>query len=164
MRQSVRFVLSGLILLAIGPALAEESRPIWQIPLSGLVNSLERPLFMRSRRRSIPPPSLARSDLPSTADAEPGLVMLGIMLGPDGLALAVVQDEKSRTTKRLHVGEVYDGWELVAIEQRQVTLQRAGRRVAVRMPAPLLNAERPAGAPSPSTSSPMPFLPRPAAP
>gem|GEM_PF-4820672 len=59
--------------------------------------------------------------------------MIGFMLGPDGLALAVVREAATQTIKRLHLGETSNGWEIVAIEKREITLRQNQRSVSIRM-------------------------------
>ena len=123
------------VLTFVQIACAQDLPPIWQMPFESLSNSLERPLFSRTRR---PPPQVRRANGESDSSKgdgldSPSLDMIGFMIGPDGLALAVVRDSVSQAIKRLHIGEAVNGWEIVTIERRELTLRQKERTISVRM-------------------------------
>ena len=146
---------------------AQDATPIWKMPFEALSNSQERPLFSRTRR---PPPQVKRTSDGvgpggETGQKGPGLDMIGFMIGPDGLAIAVMRETSSQTIKRMRIGDPANGWELVGIERREVTFRQNDSTISVKMlgrlPDKVDNVSgnaRPAAQPSGS----VPFLPMPA--
>ncbi len=163
--RSALFCAFSLSVLAV--AEAQDATPIWKLPFGALSNSVERPLFSRTRR---PPPQIRRAASESdigrgSGQDNPGLEMVGFMFGPDGLALAVVRESASQNIKRLHIGDAMNGWEIVAIERREITLRQKDRTITVRMQGRLpdkaddaSNITRPLVQPSATA----PFFPMPA--
>ena len=131
-----RSCLAAMFLIACARnADAQDAAPIWKVPFEALSNSLERPLFSRTRR---PPPQVKRATDGSGPTSEagekgPGLDMIGFMIGPDGLAIAVLRETSTQMVKRLRMGDAANGWEVVAIERREVTLRLKDSKITVRM-------------------------------
>jgi hypothetical protein len=115
-----------------------QGNPLWRIPMSSLSATRERPLFSASRRPPLPPPtppaSIAKPSPPVELE-RPRLTLQGTAIGgPRDIAL--VFDEASKDSVRLHVGEAAEGWRLRSVDRRTVTLERDSRIVVLSLPAP----------------------------
>lgn len=144
--------------VAPGPAAAEEATPLWQVPFEQLTYSRDRPLFSRTRRPppvavALPPP-VVMPVVPQPAPP-PQFSLMGILLGPDNLGVAILRDDTSQELKRLHSGESLAGWTLVDIQRRDVTLERAAQKITLRLP--VLKPEP--GAPASLATEPQPGPP-----
>lgn len=105
--------------------------PLWAIPLSVLTATQERPIFAASRR----PPQravIARIDqvrAPPQKVAAPerlSLELIGAVVGESD-AIAVFLDQTNQKIVRLRQGESHSGWELSAVQAREVTLKKVDR-------------------------------------
>jgi general secretion pathway protein N len=143
--------------------------PLWAVPLSSLTTTQERPIFSASRRpppRAVAAPVVERS-APPLRPAEPErpmLALIGAVVG-DTDAIAVLFDRTTQKIVRLRTGETHAGWQLSAIQAREVTFKKADR-------TEVLSIQRqeatPAAAPAMPVSQPVvgnvgsyaPFVPR----
>lgn len=89
---------------------------------------VDRALFSPSRRDD---PSVAGGD-PSNPDALPllGGARAAGVAGVRG-ALRVVMQSPSGAIRSLRLGQLYEGWRLIAVDSRRVIFQRAGQRVVL---------------------------------
>jgi general secretion pathway protein N len=118
-----------------------EGNPLWRIPIQSLFVTRERPLFSASRRPPTPPqappsPSRNAEAPPPLAELErPPLTLQGTAIGkPRDIAL--VLDEATNGSVRLHVGEAAEGWYLRSVDQRTMTIEKDSRIVVISLPAP----------------------------
>lgn len=121
------------------------------IDLSRLTETVDRPLFVASRRP--PPPPEAEGPRPAK-DALESVKIVGVFVSEDGKGGAIVQvDGKVR---RVLTGESIEAWTLSRIDGRQVLLTREGGETTtlhlgyapqpnVPPPAPVLAAQNPGG-------------------
>jgi hypothetical protein len=119
-----------------------EGNPLSRIPLNSLSATRERPLFSASRRPPAPPPAPSASIAKSSPPAEPErppLTLQGTAIGkPRDIAL--VLDEATKGSVRLHVGEAAEGWRLRSVDRRAVTIEKDSRIVVLSLPAPTATA------------------------
>jgi general secretion pathway protein N len=105
--------------------------PLWAVPLSALGATQARPIFSASRRppqqaviaptaEAAPPPAA-----PSEPD-RPALALIGAVVG-DSDAIAVFLDRATQKTVRLRQGDSHAGWQLSAVQAREVTFMKSGR-------------------------------------
>jgi hypothetical protein len=115
-----------------------EGNPLWRIPIQSLFVTRERPLFSASRRPPPPPPAPSAPNVESPPPAElelPPLTLQGTAIGkPRDIAL--VLDEATKVSVRLHVGEAAEGWYLRSVDRRTVRLEKDSRIVVLSLPAP----------------------------
>jgi hypothetical protein len=116
--------------------------PLWQIALSELQETRDRPLFSPSRRPPSPPTVAALSPVvklasPPTPGADhPRLILLGTVVSQSS-EIGVFVDEASHDVVRLKAGDVHDGWTLSSIVGRATFFQKEGYRAAtLALPAP----------------------------
>ncbi len=112
--------------------------PLSRIPINSLSVTRERPLFSASRRPPpppvAPPASIAESSPPADLERPP-LTLQGTAIGkPRDIAL--VFDEATKVSVKLHVGEATEGWHLRSVDHRTVTLEKDSRIVVLSLPAP----------------------------
>ena len=126
-----------------------QGNPLWRIPMGSLSATRERPLFSASRRPPAPPPapaapaSIAKSSPPPEPERPP-LTLQGTAIGkPRDIAL--VLDEASKGSVRLHVGEAAEGWRLRSVDRRAVTFEKDSRTVVLSLPAPGAAPPNPTG-------------------
>jgi general secretion pathway protein N len=106
--------------------------PLWAVPLSALTATQARPIFSASRRppqRAVVTPTAEPAVRPSPAPAQPerpALALIGAVVG-DGDAIAVFLDRATQKIVRLRQGDSHAGWQLSAIQGREVTFKKAGR-------------------------------------
>jgi hypothetical protein len=85
-----------------------------------------------------PPPSPPAPKIESPPPAElerPPLMLQGTAIGkPRDIAL--VLDEATKGSVRLHVGEATEGWCLRSVDQRTVTVEKDSRIMVLSLPAP----------------------------
>jgi general secretion pathway protein N len=118
-----------------------QGNPLWQIPINLLSVTRERPLFSASRRPPPAPPASASPPAPNDENSppaeleQPPLTLQGTVIGKSR-DIAVVLDEVAKSSVRLHVGEVAEGWHLRSVDHRTVTLEKDSRIVALSFPAP----------------------------
>jgi general secretion pathway protein N len=99
--------------------------------MDSLVATRDLPLFSPSRQ------PVKKPEVPFQAPAvalvverisPPNISLVGvIMRGDSGVGLFA--DNETKSLLRLHVGESYNGWKLVSVVGRRVTLQRKDARV-----------------------------------
>jgi len=102
--------------------------PLWEIPLSGLSVTRERPIFSPSRRP--PPPAVAAAAPPRAPPSppkpprveRPQLSLVGTIAG-DEESFGIFVDPTTKAALRLKIGEDYQGWKLRAVQGREVTLE-----------------------------------------
>ena len=115
--------------------------PLWEIPLSDLSITRERPIFSPSRR---PPPPVAMA-APTAAPApphpkapvveRPQMSLVGTVSG-DGESFGIFVDQTTKAALRLKVGEDYQGWKLRAVQGREVTLEYGQQTAILTLPQP----------------------------
>jgi hypothetical protein len=120
-----------------------DGNPLSRIPLSSLSATRERPLFSASRRPPAPaPPAAIAKSSPPAEPERPPLTLQGTAIGkPRDIAL--VLDEATKGSVRLHVGEAAEGWRLRSVDRRTVTFEKDSRTVVISLPPP---GEAPASA------------------
>lgn len=123
--------------------------PLWAVPLSVLTATQERPIFSASRRppqRAVvaPPVDQVGVTVPQKAaePERPPLTLIGAVVG-DSDAIAVFLDRTNQKIVRLRQGDTHAGWELSAVQRREVTLKKADRTEVLALQRP----DAPAGAP-----------------
>jgi general secretion pathway protein N len=104
--------------------------PLWSVPLSALSATQARPIFSSSRRPPqqavvAPTAEVAPPPAPSEPD-RPALSLIGAVVG-DSDAIAVFLDRATQKTVRLRQGDSHAGWQLSAVQAREVTFKKAGR-------------------------------------
>jgi general secretion pathway protein N len=122
------------------PPRALSPNPLWEIPLSKLSTTRERPIFSPSRR---PPPVVAAAPpaLPAPSPPKvlrvdrPQLSLVGTVSGDDE-QFGIFVDQTSRAALRLRIGEDYQGWKLRAVQGREVTLEYEQQTAILTMPQP----------------------------
>ena len=105
--------------------------PLWDIPLSLLTATQERPIFLPSRRRpaAAPPPPI------SVPPEQLPLKLLGTVVGGDkGIAICLNQSNNSV----IHVvtDEAFQGWILRSVDKREAVFEKASRRAVLTLPSP----------------------------
>ncbi|KWV43991.1 hypothetical protein AS156_24710 [Bradyrhizobium macuxiense] len=115
------------------PAKAMQSgNSLWSVPLSMLTATVARPIFSASRRPPqpavvAPPTESAIKPLPAPAVPDrPALALIGAVVGDDD-AIAVFLDQTTQKIVRLRQGDTQAGWQLSAVQGREVTFKKAGR-------------------------------------
>lgn len=117
------------------------ANPLWDIPLSALAETRDRPLFTPSRRPPAPivanvPVAAPRLPLPPpTTPEHPNLVLVGTVAS-ETEGVAVFIDQGTRSTVRLRIGEGHLGWILQSIERRAATLQKGEQIETLELPQP----------------------------
>jgi general secretion pathway protein N len=157
--------------------LAPTGNPLWSIPLSALSATRERPVFSASRRPPqaavvAPMAQVAAPVPPKAAPQRPPLALIGAVVG-EGDAIAIFLDQTSQKVIRLRQGESLAGWELSAVQPREVMLKQAERTEILALPQPDDRRRSPAatvasevenapGLPVPAAGGPFfaPFVPR----
>jgi hypothetical protein len=115
--------------------------PLWEIPLSNLSTTRERPIFSPSRRP--PPPVVAAAPPPSAPPPppkpprveRPQFSLVGTVAGEDE-SFGIFVDQTTKSALRLRIGEDYQGWILRAVQGREVTLERDQQVVVLSLPQP----------------------------
>jgi general secretion pathway protein N len=117
------------------------ANPLWAIPLTRLSGTRERPIFSPSRRP--PPPVLASEPAPAPLPAPPRkqevapppLSLVGT-IASDEESFGIFLDQSTKEALRLKVGEDYQGWKLLLIRGRQVTLEKDQQAAVLTLPPP----------------------------
>lgn len=143
------------------------ANPLWEIPLSTLTATRERPLFSPSRRPPKPfvanAPAIPQPQAPPPAIAEHSdLILIGTVTG-DGRGVAVFIDKETRGTVRLRAGEGHKGWILRSVEAKSVTLHKNNATERLALPllnvatgsTPIMSALPPAPSPPPIPAQPV---------
>jgi hypothetical protein len=111
------------------PSSAALSNPLAAQSLDELSATLDRPVFLPSRRPSKPPPpppAVVTTALPAAPPSPPNLLLLGVVIDGEG-ARAVVRTGGERKALRAQIGDDIDGWKVSQIEGRKVVLSLDGR-------------------------------------
>jgi general secretion pathway protein N len=122
------------------PARALSPNPLWEIPLSNLSSTRERPIFSPSRRPppvliAAPPAPPAPPPPPKSPRVErPQLSLVGTISGDEQFGIFV--DQTSKAALRLRIGEDYQGWKLRAVQGREVTLEYEQQTAILTLPQP----------------------------
>lgn len=115
--------------------------PLWDIPLSNLTATRERPIFSPSRR---PPPPLVATAPPPKAPPpppkpprveRPQLTLVGTIGGREE-SFAIFVDQGTKAALRLKIGDDYQGWKLRAVQGRDATLERDQQTTILTLPQP----------------------------
>ena len=115
------------------------ANPLWGIPLVQLSGTRDRPIFSPSRRRRrlaadgeqvlVRPPPRKKEIEP------PQLSLVGtIASGDEGFGIFI--DQSTKAALRLKVGEDHQGWKLVEIRGREVTMEKDERSAVLALPQP----------------------------
>ena len=113
--------------------------PLWEIPLSSLSVTRERPIFSSSRRP--PPPAAAALPMPVAPaakppqDERPPLTLVGT-IGSDAESFGIFVEQTSKAGLRLRIGDEYQGWTLRSVQRREVILERDQRTTILSLPQP----------------------------
>ena len=100
----------------------------------------EFPLFSPSRR---PPLSMPEADegpvpvmeAPRQIAAPLRWTLVGILLGEEGEAVAIVQDPGTGTVDRIRTGEMRDGWTLGEVSDRQAVFSDGRQSITLSLPS-----------------------------
>jgi general secretion pathway protein N len=123
------------------PARALSPNPLWEIPLSNLSSTRERPIFSPSRR---PPPVVTAAPLAAPASPpapksprveRPQLSLVGTVSG-DNEQFGIFIDQTTKAALRLRIGEDYQGWKLRAVQSREVRLEFEQQTAILTLPQP----------------------------
>jgi general secretion pathway protein N len=123
------------------PTRALSPNPLWEIPLSKLSTTRERPIFSPSRRPppvavAGPPAPPAPAPAPRLPRVErPQLSLVGTVSGDDE-SFGIFVDQTTKAALRLKVGEDYRGWKLRAVLGREVTLEYEQQTAILTLPQP----------------------------
>jgi general secretion pathway protein N len=123
------------------PQRTPSANPLWAIPLATLSTTRERPIFSPSRRP--PPPVVAPVAIenpppppPKPPRVErPELSLVGTIAG-DEESFGIFVDQTTKAPLRLKIGEAYQGWKLLAVQSREVTLGREQQTTILSLPPP----------------------------
>lgn len=145
-----RWMLLSLLALqlAVLPAVGQgadsglRGNPLWDIPLSALTATQDRPIFLPARRRPAAPPPAVEAPPPpppprpaTTEIKPPQLTLVGAIIGNSD-AVVIFIDNGTRETLRLRTGEGYAGWILRSAKHSEATLERGGVTVTFVIPPP----------------------------
>ncbi|CCD89632.1 putative General secretion pathway protein N, GspN [Bradyrhizobium sp. ORS 285] len=122
---------------AMTPA-ATSANPLWDVPITALSATRDRPIFSPSRR---PPPPVAAPVMvmrappppPPKEPERPNLQLVGTVIGGED-SFGIFLDPSSQTSLRVRLGSSHDGWLLRSVESRQVTLAKDADTVTLPMP------------------------------
>ncbi len=130
------------------------ANPLWEIPLSQLSGTRDRPIFSASRRAPAPAVA-ARATIakaltpPPKVPERPQLSLVGT-IASDEEGFGIFLDQATKTALRLKVGEDHRGWKLQSIRGREVTLEKDQQSAVLSLPSPSGGGEagaRPAALP-----------------
>ncbi|XUM21726.1 hypothetical protein ACRAVF_31475 [Bradyrhizobium oligotrophicum S58] len=113
------------------------ANPLWDVPISALSATRDRPIFSASRRpppvaapvmvmRAPPPP-------PPREPERPNLQLVGTVIG-DEESFGIFVDASSQASLRLRVGASHEGWVLQSLRPREASLRKAPETVTLQMP------------------------------
>jgi hypothetical protein len=124
---------------AAAPERTLSPNPLWEIPLSNLSTTRERPIFSSSRR---PPPPVVAAAPPASAPPpppkpprveRPQLSLVGTVAGGEE-SFAIFVDLTTKAAMRLRIGEDYQGWRLRSVQGREVMLERDQQTTILSLP------------------------------
>ena len=124
---------------AAPPARALSANPLWAIPLTQLSGTRDRPIFSPSRR---PAPVVADTEPvvakppPRKKEVQPPPLSLVGTIASDDESFGIFIDQSSKAALRLKVGENYQGWKLLRIRGREVTMQKDQQAAVLTLPQP----------------------------
>jgi hypothetical protein len=124
---------------AAPPARALSANPLWAIPLTQLSGTRDRPIFSPSRR---PAPVVADTEPvvanppPRKKEIQPPPLSLVGTIASDDESFGIFIDQSTKTALRLKVGEDYQGWKLLKIRGREVTMQKDQQAAVLTLPQP----------------------------
>lgn len=114
--------------------------PLWEIPLSTLTATRERPIFSASRRPPAPPAPpptpiapVAPPAAEDTTPENPPLTLLGTVIGPNE-RLAVFLSQASNSVIHRRIGQEESGWVLQSIDGRTTTLEKNAHQFTLALP------------------------------
>jgi hypothetical protein len=126
---------------APAPERALSANPLWAIPLTQLSGTRDRPIFSPSRR----PVPAAVAAQPAVAKAAPPpkkrelepppLALVGTIASSDE-GFGIFLDQSTKVALRLKVGEDYQGWKLLVIRGREVTMEKDQQAAVLTLPRP----------------------------
>ncbi|MGJ4957108.1 hypothetical protein ACQR1H_15795 [Bradyrhizobium sp. HKCCYLRH2015] len=113
------------------------ANPLWDVPISTLSATRDRPIFSASRR---PPPVAAPVTVmrapppaPPREPERPNLQLVGTVIG-DEESFGIFVDAASQASLRLRVGASHEGWVLQSLRPREASLLKAPETVTLQMP------------------------------
>ena len=123
--------------------------------LSEFKATLDRPLFSESRRPAEPETDDETGDTPEQTPKEAVPVRLSAVIIEQDEKSALLEETKSRTSKRVREGEAFEGWTLVEVREDAVVLVSGGKRSEVELrnfdvPPPPVRPRRPLRRPASS--------------
>jgi hypothetical protein len=109
--------------------------PLWQVPLSSLSATRERPIFSPSRR---PPPIVnspieASKPLVVAGPERPPLVLVGAIAGNDD-GIAILLDQTTKVITRVKTGDSHAGWVLRTVKGREAMLEKDHQTTILTLP------------------------------
>jgi hypothetical protein len=121
------------------PVRTPSANPLWGISLTQLSGTRDRPIFSPSRR---PPPAAVAAEPavvrppPRKKEIEPPqLALVGtIASGDEGFGIFI--DQSTKAALRLKVGGDFQGWKLLTIRGREVTMGKDERSAVLTLPQP----------------------------
>jgi len=123
------------------------ANPLWAIPLARLSGTRDRPLFSPSRR---PPPVVASEPAaapppppPRKKEIRPPPLSLVGTIASDDESFGIFLDQSTKQALRLKLGENYQGWKLLTIQGREVTMEMDQQAAILTLPQPGEHANAP---------------------
>ena len=124
---------------AVSPAKTLSANPLWAIPLTQLSGTRDRPIFSPSRR---PPPVVADTEPvvakppPRKKEIQPPPLSLVGTIASDDESFGIFIDQSTKAALRLKAGEDYQGWKLLRIRGREVTMEKDQQAAVLTLPQP----------------------------
>jgi hypothetical protein len=124
---------------SVPPARVLSANPLWAIPLTQLSGTRDRPIFSPSRH---PAPAVAATEpvvvkppLRKKETEPPPLSLVGTIASDDE-SFGIFIDQSTKAALRLKVGEDYQGWKLLKIRGREVTMEKDLQAAVLTLPQP----------------------------
>ena len=119
---------------------ASAGNPLWVLPLKQLSITRDRPIFSPSRR---PPPAapayvapvMPRQQAKPAEPERPAVTLLGTIIG-EADRLGVFLEAATGNSVKMRIGEDHQGWVLLSVKSREVTLAKNNENVVLELPAP----------------------------
>jgi hypothetical protein len=121
---------------ARNPEADQGAHPLASLALDQLRDTIERPLFEKSRRPVAPAPVTVVPTPPITAPPPADLNALslqGIVLDQGGSAIALLRRSQTGQSLRVQEGDMVDGWTVVQIEAERVHLVQGSTRITLHL-------------------------------
>jgi hypothetical protein len=121
------------------PAKTLSANPLWAIPLTQLSGTRDRPIFSPSRR---PAPVVATTEPvvvrppPRKKEIEPPPLALVGTIASDDESFGIFIDQSTNAALRLKAGEDFQGWKLLGIRGREVTMRKDQQGAVLTLPQP----------------------------